>query len=123
MVPTGIGVILKDWPTSDMDQMWTWGETSDPPQYGNTADNWMEGKYTVSKAWDDYCALCDFTYVGDVITTTDTYTAGGGTYWFVIYCDINQDFYDPGDGVSVGGNLNLYYNNASRVQARNTADG
>ncbi len=47
----------------------------------------------------------------------------GGTYWFVISCYVYQEFYDPGDGVSVGGNLDFYRDDTNWLEAIDTPEG
>ncbi len=120
--PTGIGNILEEWPISDMDTMWEIGQTTGSG-YANTAYGWIEEQEMDHKVWDKDCALCNFTYIECGTKTSDKYTAGGGTYWFYICCNVCQDLYDPGDGVAVGGNLDFYRDDSNRLQAIDTLDG
>ncbi len=119
--PTGIGSLLKEWTTSDIDNMRKIDQTTGD-DYANTAYDWL-GYEMYHKVWDKDCALCNFTYITCGTKSTDKYTAGGGTYWFYICCSLYQDFNDPGDGASVGGNLDFYRDDNHRLEALNTLDG
>ena len=105
-----------------MDTMWKIAEQTGPG-YANTAYGWIVKQEVDHKEWDKNCSLCNFTYVVCGTKSSHRYSPTGGTYWFYICCRIYQDFNDPGDGVSVGGNLDFYRDDTHRVQAISTLDG
>ncbi len=118
---------LKSWYSSSFNMMRNVSASPDTNDYGRHTESRTSGSNFKTKMWDRNQQECEFTWATDEAKTNTTWESpSGGSYKMTVGTSVYNEFFDPGDDVAVGGNLDLYYiinANAYRIVAYDTQNG